>query len=145
MEQRDLLSNDLLINENTQVYLTAAAKWGKFLAIVGFVGCVLMLLAGIYMVAVMPSLSTYSYAGDVAKIAGITYIITSLILFFPCLYLNRFSAKAQEAMRSTSQESLDAAFINLKSMFKFYGIVTIVCLVFLALAFLGGLGSAFLN
>jgi hypothetical protein len=144
MEQRDLLSNDLIINENTQVNLTAAAKWGRFLAIAGFVGCVLMLLGGIYMVAIMPSFAS-SYEMNGVRIIGITYIITALILFFPCLYLNRFSTKSQEAMRSASQESLDAAFINLKSMFKFYGIVTIVCLVFLALAFLGGLSTAFLN
>jgi len=145
MEQHDLLTNDLLISDKTQANLIASAKWGKFLSIVGFVSCVLMIFAGIYMVAANPSLNSYSYAGDAARIAGITYIITSVILFFPCLYLNKFSNKAQEAVRSTSQESLESAFINLKAMFKFYGIVTIIFLVFLALAFLGGLGAAFLS
>ena len=145
MEQRDLLSNDLLVNDATQVSLISSAKWGKFLAIVGFVGCVLMFLAGIYMTMIMPTLGTYVYASDAARIAGITYIITSIILFFPCLYLNKFSNKIREAIRSTSQESLDTAFLNLKSMFKFYGIVTIIFLLIFALAFLAGLGSQFLT
>jgi hypothetical protein len=145
MEQRDLLSNDLLVNDTTQVNLTSAAKWGKFLSIVGFIGCVLMLLAGIYMATIMPSLGVYAYASESARIAGIVYIITSVILFFPCLYLNKFSNKIREAIRSTSQESLDTAFINLKSMFKFYGIVTIIFLLIFALAFLAGLGSQFLT
>ena len=145
MEQRDLLSNDLLVNDTTQVNLTSAAKWSKFLSIVGFIGCVLMLLAGIYMATIMPSLGVYAYASESARIAGIVYIITSVILFFPFLYLNKFSNKIREAIRSTSQESLDTAFINLKSMFKFYGIVTIIFLLIFALAFLAGLGSQFLT
>lgn len=147
MEQRDLLSNDLSINETSQVHLLAASKWGKFLSIVGFVFCGLMLIAGIYMTVVGVSASGVyaAYAGEAAKIAGITYILTSIILVFPCLYLNKFSNKVQEAIRSSSQENLDTAFINLKAMFKFYGIVTIVFLVILALAFMGGLGSAFLG
>jgi hypothetical protein len=145
MEQRDLLSNDLSINETSQIHLTASAKWGKFLSIVGFVFCGLMLIAGIYMAAVVPSSGVYGYAGEAAKIAGITYIISAIILIFPCLYLNKFSNKVQDAIRSTSQESLDTAFINLKAMFKFYGIVTIIFLVLFALAFIAGLGSAFMR
>lgn len=145
MEQRDLLSNDLLINDNTQANLIASAKWGKFLSIVGFIGCGLMLIGGIYMMTVMSQLSAYGYANDAAKYAGVVYIIFAIIMVFPCLYLNKFSTKAQEAVRSSSQENLDTAFINLKSMFKFYGIVTIVFLVLFALAFLAGLGTAFMR
>ena len=145
MEQHDLLSNDLVVNDATQVNLISSAKWGKFLSIVGFIGCVLMLLAGIYMATIMPSLGVYAYASESARIAGFVYIITSIILFFPCLYLNKFSNKIREAIRSTSQESLDTAFLNLKSMFKFYGIVTIIFLLIFALAFLAGLGSQFLT
>ena len=145
MEQRDLLSNDLLINENTQVNLSAAAKWGKFLSIVGFIACALMLIGGVYIASGMSALSTYSYGNDAARVAGITYIITAIILLVPCFYLNKFSNKTQEAIKSTNQESLDTAIINLKSMFKFYGIVTIVFLAIFALAFLAGIGGALVS
>lgn len=146
MEQRDLLSNDLLINEKSQANLVASAKWGKFLAIVGYIVCLFMVLGGIYAASGMSPLSTYAYGGnDPARILGITYIITAAILFIPCLFLNKFANKAQDAIKSTSQESLELAFSSLKSMFKFYGIITIIFLVFFALAFLGGMGSAFLQ
>lgn len=146
MEQHDLLSNDLLINEKTQVNLIASAKWGKFLSIVGYIVCLFMLLGGIYIASGMSPFSAYSYGGsDPAMILGITYIITAVILFIPCLYLNKFSNKAQDAIKSTSQESLEVAFGSLKSMFKFYGIITIIFLVFFTLAFLGGVGTAFLR
>jgi len=144
MEQRDLLSNDLLINNTSQVNLVSAAKWGKFLAIVGFIFIGLMLIGGIWAQTLFSSSQSPApgfYEGDFIKYIGIVYVIFAAILFFPCFYLFRFSNKTLEAVKSSNQESLDAAFINLKSMFKFYGIFTIIILVIYALAFLGGMGT----
>jgi len=141
-EQHDLLSNDLLINDTSQANLISSAKWGKFLSIVGFVFCGLMVIGGISAQAIMSSMNTYyGYGAAFTRYIGIFYIVFAIILFFPCLYLLKFSNKIQEAVRSSSQESLDTAFINLKSMFKFYGIFTIMILFFFALAFLGGMGT----
>ena len=141
MEQRDLLSNDLLINNTSQANLVAAAKWGKFLAIVGFLFAALMLIAGIFLQSMLSSGNPYVSDSGFPKYVGITYAIMAIILFFPNLYLLKFSNKIQEAVRSSNQESLDSAFASLKSMLKFYGIFTIIILVFLALAFLGGMGA----
>lgn len=141
MEQRDLLSNDLVISSTSQGNLSGAAKWGKFLAIVGFIFCGLMLIGGIYLQSVLSTYTTYGYGSGFPKFVGITYAVMAIILFFPCLYLSKFSNKIQEAVRSSNQESLDSAFSNLKSMFKFYGIFTIIILVFCALAFLGTIGT----
>ncbi len=145
MEQHDLLSNDLLINEISQSNLNTAAKWGKFLAIVGFIFTGFTLIGGIYLASGKSSLSIYAYNPDAARYTGIVYIICGVIMIFPCLFLSKFSNKIQEAFRSTSQETLDVAFSNLKAMFKFYGICTIVMLVIFALAFLGGLGTMMMN
>lgn len=145
MEQRDILSNDLLINNTSQANLVTAAKWGKFLAIVGFIFIAIMILAGIWAQTLLstgsPNDGPGFYEGEFLKYIGIVYVIFAAILFFPCLYLFRFSNKTMEAVKSSSQESLDAAFINLKSMFKFYGIFTVVILVLYALAFLAGMGT----
>jgi len=145
MEQHDLLSNDLLINNISQDNLNSAAKWGKFLAIVGFVFIGLMILAGIVVQTMAPTLSSYGYGNPMFKYVGIIYLFFGIILFFPCLYLLKFSNKIQEALRTSNQESMDIAFINLKAMFKFYGIVTIVILCFYALAFLFGIGASMMR
>ena len=146
MEQHDLLSNDLLINSISQENLNSAAKWGRFLAIVGFVGIGLMLIVGLVVQTVMPTISTtYGYSNPFLKYIAIVYIIIGVVLFFPCLYLLKFSNKMLEAIRTSNQESMDNAFANLKSMFKFYGIVTIVILCFYALAFLVGIGGSFMR
>ena len=144
-QQRDLLNNDLLINDVSQVNLVSAAKWGRFLAIVGFIFCGLMVIGGLVMQFTMSSLSMYSYGSEFLKYMGLLYILFAVILLFPCLYLNKFSGKMQEAIKTSNQEALDTAFVNLKSMFKFYGIVTIVMLCFYALAFLFGLGSTMMR
>ena len=145
MEQHDLLSNDLLINTISQDNLNSAAKWGKFLAITGFVFIGLMLIGGLVMQTLMPSFGSYGYGNPFLKYIGTMYMILAIILFFPCLYLLKFSNKMQEAIRISNQESLDNAFINLKAMFKFYGIVTIVILCFYALIFLFGIGSSMMH
>ncbi|MEJ7823690.1 MAG: hypothetical protein WKF85_15310, partial [Chitinophagaceae bacterium] len=125
MEQRDLLSNDLVISSISQSNLLSSAKWAKFLAIVGFIFIAIMVLGGLFAQTLMSSYSSsasLAYSGDLIKYMGIVYVVFAVILFFPCLYLFKFSNKMQEAVRTSSQESVDTAFINLKSMFKFYGI-----------------------
>ncbi|MGZ3959302.1 MAG: DUF5362 family protein, partial [Flavisolibacter sp.] len=62
------------------------------------------------------------------------YIIVAVVYFFPCLFLFRFSAGMKKALNSNSQDELDLAFQNLKSMFKYVGVITII---FLALYALG--------
>jgi hypothetical protein len=70
--------------------------------------------------------------------AGMTvvYLLLALLFFFPCLYLFKFSVKMQASLNSMSQENFEESLKNLKSMFKFYGICTIVMLSIYALIFL---------
>ncbi len=147
MEQRDLLSNDLVISSITQSNLLSSAKWAKFLAIVGFIFIAIMVLGGLFAQTLLSysSSATSAYSGDLIKYMGIVYVVFAVILFFPCLYLFKFSNKMQEAVRTSSQESVDTAFINLKSMFKFYGIFTIIILIVYALALIAGMGSMFMK
>ena len=51
----------------------------------------------------------------------------------------------QSAVRVVSQENFDESLMNLKSMFKFYGIFTIIVLSFYALAFIIGIATAVLR
>lgn len=48
----------------------------------------------------------------------------------------------QSAVKMISQENFDESLMNLKSMFKFYGIFVIVVLSFYALAFIIGIAAA---
>jgi len=144
MENPDLLNNDLQVSPAVQSYLLETAKWGKFLSILGFIGCGLMLIVAFLFPAMMSAVPTPTrqgaqITGTVGTVMTIVYIVFAILFFFPCLYLYRFSVKAQSSLRAISQEQFEESLMNLKSTFKFYGIVAIVILSFYALAFIVGI------
>ncbi len=134
---------DLQLDQQSSVYLAETAKWGKFLSILGFILTGLLLIVGIFMGSFVAStMSAENLGGMGSSFFTVIYLVIALVYFFPCLYLYRFSAKAQDALRSNEQGMLTESFKNLKSCFRFMGILTIVILAFYALAFVIGIGAA---
>ncbi|HEY8895156.1 MAG TPA: DUF5362 family protein [Niastella sp.] len=128
---------ELQIDQQSISYLGETARWGKFLSIVGFIVCGLMVIFALFAGSVMSSFSRLgrndaltSSVGFGGAFFSVLYIVFSLLYFFPCLYLFNFSTKMQMALRSNDQTNLNVAFANLKSCFKFVGILTIVILSF---------------
>jgi hypothetical protein len=142
---------ELQIDAQSNGYLLQAAKWAKFLAIIGFIFCGLLVIYGIFAGAVFSSLSRMNPEssapfGNFANVGGaffLTFAIVGAILyFFPCLYLFRFGSKMQTALKNNDQNYLTNSFGNLKSFYKFLGILTIVVLAFYLLLFLIGMIAA---
>jgi hypothetical protein len=147
LENLDLLSNDLQVSPLAQSYLTESAKWGTFLAIMGFILCGIMMIVAFFIPVFLTQLPPYnnmpSQFNSGMKIGmTILYLLLALLFFFPCFYLYKFSVKMQSAVKVVSQENFDESLMNLKSMFKFYGIFTIIILSFYALAFIIGIIAA---
>jgi small-conductance mechanosensitive channel len=148
MDNLDLLNNDLQVSPLSQNFLSEAAKWGKFLSVVGFIFCGFLAIAAFFMPAVYSRFSALSQlpesaSGAAATAITVIYLVFSALLFFPCLYLNKFSNKMKVALTAVSQENFEDSFKNLKSLLKFYGIFIIVMLSFYVLAFIiGMLGAA---
>ncbi len=137
---------ELQIDQQASVYLGETAKWAKFLSIVGFIMCAILLVIGIFagtMLANMNDSFGGAYAAGYGTAFGMIYAFGALLYFFPCLYLFRFSTAMQTALRSNDQQTLLKSFRNLKSCYKFLGILTLVILILWVLAFVfGSLGSA---
>ena len=77
----------------------------------------------------------------------IFYMLMALIMANPILYLYRIASNMQLALRNHNNIALTDAFQNLKSHYKFYGIMMIVMVGFYALIFLiaiigGGLNGS---
>ncbi len=87
-----------------------------------------------------PSAAAMSTVGG--AFLSIVYVLVALLYFFPCLYLFRFSTRMQTSIRSNDQRLLNSSFSNLKSCFKFMGILTIVVLACYFLALIGGIVAA---
>ena len=138
----------LNIDAQSKSFLAESAKWGKFLAIIGFVICGLVVVLGIFMATQISVMNNAfnQYGGsnqfrNMGPIIAVGYIIVAVIYFFPCLYLLRFSNHMKAALAAEDQGSLTGAFQNLKSMFKFVGIFTLIILSLYVLAFLIGIAS----
>lgn len=141
MENLDLLNNDLQVSSNVKSYLSESAKWGKFLSVLGFILCGILVMVAFILPSVLSKIPPYNSvpAGFSSSMqAGLTiiYLLGGVILFFPCYYLFKFSTNMQSAIKSENQENFDESLMNLKSIFKFYGILTIVILSFYALVFI---------
>jgi hypothetical protein len=123
----------ITVNSDIKNYLLETAKWCKFLAIVGYVGMGLLVLLGIFFMVGLSIFSSISQLGFPMGIFGFIYIIIALIYYFPISYMHKFSIKLSSGLKSGDQQSVNSGFENLKSLFKFMGILTIVVLSMYAL------------
>jgi Family of unknown function (DUF5362) len=146
MEQNTSNLFELQVDHQSNAYLKETAKWAKFLAIVGFIGCALIILVGIFAGSVMASafgdMGGGGFGGGFGVVMAVVYILLALLAFFPYLYLYRFATQMQVALRNNDQAALTTSFGNLKSCFKFVGILTIIVLAFYALALVFGVLGA---
>ncbi len=149
-QQEELLSLDLMAREQ----LGEAARWARFLAIMGFIACGIMVVAGV-MIAIVYSFvnriqTRYTYTGRAINtvnrsgMIGVTYIIMAVLMFFSCLYLFRFANKMRSGLHEQSRDEIHESFLNLKKLFKYNGILTIVLVAFYTVILFAAM-IAFLN
>jgi TRAP-type C4-dicarboxylate transport system permease small subunit len=89
----------------------------------------------------------YSYSSPLSAAimpsGGITQVLLFLalvaLLFFPALFMLKFSNKMLQALNNNDQYTLVASFRQLKLYYKYIGILTIVILSIYALMFLIGI------
>ena len=149
-QQEQLLTVDLMAREQ----LAEAARWARFLAIMGFIACGIMVVAGV-MVSIIYSFvnriqTRYSYSGRAVNtfnrsaFVGIMYVIMAVLMFFSCLYMFRFANKMRAALHEQSRDEMNESFLNLKKLFKYNGILTIVLVAFYVMILFAAMFS-FLN
>jgi len=152
MEQTNTSLFSLTIDPVTKAHLTEAAKWARFLAITGMVFLVLMIIAGVFGSAMLFSTTSRlesEYGGSATGmgaygtgIFAAYMIIVAVIYFFPLLFTLRFANNMRVALNANDQQALNISFQNLKACFRFVGVLTIIALVFMAIAIIFGIIGA---
>jgi hypothetical protein len=125
------------LTPESAAYLLKAAKWGKFLAILGFIATAFLVIAGIAMGFIMNRVSEEMMPQPIQfppAVLSVFYIIFAGIYIVPVIYLNSFCNQAIRAIHRSDTPTLTMAFKNLKNLFVFLGILTIVVLVLYMLA-----------
>jgi hypothetical protein len=129
-------------------HLVVAAKWGKFLAILGFITLAFVLLAGLLMGLVFSfmedKLATMGGIGTFVnpKWIIIGYILIGFIGFIPVFFLNSFSNNVTRSVRNNDTNTMTTALKRLKSLFVFVGIYTIAMIAIYIIAIIVIAGSA---
>jgi len=131
-------------------HLLVAAKWGKFLAILGFIVIIFMVLAGLLI-----SLA-FSIMGDkMASLGGnysllssgimsAIYIILGVIMAVPVYFLNSFSNQVSKSVRNNDTRAMTLALKRLKNLFVFTGVYTILMIAIYIIAVIAIASAALL-
>jgi len=118
----------LEVTEHSKFHLKTAASWSKFMAILGFVGIGLMAMGAIVAIPMGSFMNNYLYSSFPYALIGVSYLAIAILVFFPTLFLFRFSQKTASALAMNNPVVLEDAFQNMKRYWKFTGIMTIVAL-----------------
>ena len=145
--ENNLLENELLIDSVSQVHLKETAMWAKFLAIAGFIISIIIAIGAVFAGTMFNKLTAGMPGGNkggvmTGGVIMVMYLLIAAVAFFMSLFLFRFGVKMKVALIINDQESLNLSFQNLKVYYRFAGIITIIYLVILLLALLGGLIAA---
>ncbi|HJS55228.1 MAG TPA: DUF5362 family protein [Chitinophagaceae bacterium] len=141
------------IDTNARVHLSEAARWAKFLAVFGMIMCGVLVIIGVFAGTIFSSISNpYGNEYKNPSVFGnglivfmiVLYVGIAVLYFFPCLFLLRFANHMRNALNTNDQHTLNSSFQNLKIMFRYMGMLTIVVIALYILAFLFGvMGAAF--
>lgn len=136
------------IGQDTLKDLDTTRKWSMFLAILGFIGIGIVLIAGVTAGAFLTIFKSGNTAGvglpELLVILGI--LVFAVIYFFPVLYLFRFSKFMSNAVRTLDKMELHKAFRSLRRYYVYIGVLIIVVLAMYLVVFLAaGASVAFLK
>ncbi len=120
-------------------FLRETARWAKFIAIMGFLSAGIMIVLSFTMGFFVDLLGAGLEDSEMALPSGglvFVYLLSTLVMLMPVIYLYKFASNMQLALNNNDQLALRDSFKNLKSHYKFYGIVLAISLGLVSLLFL---------
>lgn len=131
IEEASDLQSTLVVSEEMRSYIYEMAKWARFLAVVGFVFTGLVTLTAFTIGSAMSTTPEIAaMVGKMGPAGGIVFTVFCLAyafaIFYPSLLLFKYSVKAKLGVLYGEQISLNDALSKLKSLFKYWGIITII-------------------
>ena len=142
------------LTKKSKSYLMETAKWSGFFGILGFIGTGLMVIFSLFAGTMFASMmkvnpifqDTTAPAGAwFSPIITFVYLAIALVYFLPSFYLYKSSKALKAGLRVDDADQIEEGLKNLKSSFKFWGILSIIFISIYILIFLIGTlaGAAF--
>ena len=120
----------ITLNSNSKSFLREISRWAFFFSILGFIS-IAFLLIGAVLIGTLYAPMINMLAGQqglpaIGFSVAATYFLSALLYVIPVWYLFKFSRKMKLALATKNDDELADAFENLKSHFKFIGVLTII-------------------
>lgn len=142
------IKTGMVVDETMKADLLSAAKWAKFLLIIGCIGWLFLVVAGIFMIVMgnkcgfpcgpegcgpAPGPAPGPFMGGIGLVTGIIYLVCALIMIYPLIKGFQFANGTKAACLTGSEAQLARGFAGLRGYLKFSGIITIIVLVIYAI------------
>ncbi len=126
LNQNESATNAMTVTESMKSDLLCAAKWAKFLCIVGCVGVAIMLIASLGMILIGGLVSKALPDMPFGPALGFLYLIIAALYIYPLMKGFQFANATKVACLYNDQYQLARGVTGLKDLIKFTGILTIV-------------------
>jgi hypothetical protein len=122
--------------------LRQTRPWVLFLAILGFIGCGLFVLVGLFAMLASAA-SSYSRHSEFALLGMLIYLLLAVLYFVPSYYLLKYGGGIRRFLDSGQAAEMENALSYQKSFWRFVGIMTIIVLSIYLIVFLAMMIFAF--
>ena len=136
---------DLQVDQQCAAYLLETAKWNRFLAIVWFIICGLMIIFSLFagtmfatLFSTMPGMegSGRFFGASAGIFITVIYLVMAVIQLIPTIFRYKFANQALSAVRTNDQALFNRSINNLRLYSKFWGILTIIIIAFYVIGFI---------
>jgi hypothetical protein len=132
----------MTVTEGMKNDLLSAAKWAKFLCIVGCVAVAIIVLLAIFMMF-FGAMASKIFAGTPFGAAvGFLYLIVAALYIYPLIKGFQFANATKAACLSNDEQQLARGIAGLNDLLKYMGVLTIIVLSLYVIALIFGLGIA---
>lgn len=138
----------LTIDETTKAHMLEIARWGKFMAISGYVLMALLVLFGIVVAISLSSLADgFGGKGGVSPtLIPIIMCLLAALYFYPVYSLYKYAVKIKTAIATEDQVLMNMALGYLKGAFQYIGVFMLIVICMYVLGFIiGGLGGVLMG
>jgi hypothetical protein len=130
------------LTETMLVYLKQASPWLRFLGILGFIQCGFLALGALSFFVIIPFREVWNELDQIpgfdiafsgfgsvfGGVFGVYFLGATVLLFFPSWFIYNFGSKIRTYLRTGTDQDLEGALKNNKSLWKFCGILAIISL-----------------
>ncbi len=122
-----LSGQPVVVTPQALAALSGTRPWVRFMGILLFIGCGLMVLGGFC--GLIAAAAGAGAAHGPPAIVFLLYPIFGLLYLPPAIYLNRYASRITDLLRTHSDGYLEAALAAQRSFWRYVGILTAVVLI----------------